>query len=242
ISFTNAMRSGNPSAPFFRSAGEGSDRLWLDLAYNGQPGNQILVGYTAQATNGFDAGLDGKYLPEGNGISSIEDTVRYAIQARQAFVSTDMVPLALHAVTAGSFMLSVSHTDGIFGEGQPIFLEDQLTGLVHDLAMPYSFTSEAGDFNDRLRIRYYDTSLGTGLLQSEALFSVYKQNGTLVVEGGKTPIQKVRLFDVRGRLLYERKAIGAPQAVLSDFRAEYQVILVEAELASGQVSVRKIVY
>lgn len=245
VSFTNAMRVGDNNGQFFRSANGADDRsrIWLNVAKDGVNGNQILVGYTTEATIGLDASMDGILIPNGTNIYTLIGGNRYGIQARPAFTNDDVVPMGLRAETAGMFTVSLETADGVFAGDQDIFLKDNLTGVVTNLKQSsYTFTSEAGDFNDRLQLQYVNTTLGIPGFDANTIVIYKDDNQVLNLHAGAIEIKEVKIFDIRGRLVYTKKAISANAVQLADLKAEQQVLLVQITSADGRVVTKKVAY
>lgn len=242
-SFTNAMRVGNNAGQFFRTADADRSRIWLNVANNGIQGNQMLVGYTANTTLDDDNGFEAKLIPSGNNISSMIGSDRYVIQARPAFTAEDVVPMGLHAETAGTYTVSLDHADGVFEGAQDIFLKDNLTGAVTNLKQEsYSFVTEVGDFNDRLQLQYVNTTLANPDFDTNSVFIYKDDNRVLTLSAGTLEIKTVKIFDVRGRLVYTKDAISSNIAQLGDLKAEAQVLLLQVTLTDGKVVIRKVAY
>ncbi|MGK4566055.1 reprolysin-like metallopeptidase [Flavobacterium sp. 3HN19-14] len=114
--FTNAMRTGNNSATFFRNAAVEKSRIWLNLSNATGLQNQILVGYMDGATQNADASIDAEQIENNiNNIASMIGTEKFNIQARaMPFEVTDVIPLGFNAIAAGEFAIAIDHLDGIF--------------------------------------------------------------------------------------------------------------------------------
>ena len=71
---------------------------------------------------------------------------------------------------------------------------------------------------------------------------VYKQNGALHIEAGKTILKNVRLYDIRGRQLYEQKNLNATATSIKDFAAAKQTVLVQITTTENKVITKKVLY
>gem|GEM_PF-805336 len=257
--FTNAMRSGNNQNQFFRSSANSNatstepggfeiHRIWLNMSTGNQFLNQILIGYmTGATTTGLDYGIDGTQMNTGTSrmYSLIDDNTEYAIQGRAIpFVENDVVTMGYIASAQGSYTVSIDHVDGLFLGDQDIFVHDKVANVYHNLKeSAYEFTSDAGTINDRLELVYQAETLGVdtpGAADNSIL--VYKAEGVLHVASSSQPLSNIQIFDVRGRKLYDRKDISGTSIVLSDLRAEQQVLLVTVVTESGAKVTRKVLY
>ncbi|WP_298154592.1 T9SS sorting signal type C domain-containing protein, partial [Flavobacterium sp.] len=244
--FTNAMRIGNNQNQFFRTAQTEKHRIWLNLAEGESPANQMLVAYATNATVGEDAAMDGRMMPtNSSSISSLINNGEFVIQARPVpFEITDEVPLSFNAATNGTYTISIDHTDGLFSGDQHIFLRDNLSGAVHDLKnSAYSFASVSGSFTARFSIIYQNAPLE---IQNPSIneYSIvaFKRDGVLHIESGSATMERIKVFDVRGRQLLEKDTVRSNNFVLNDLRAEQQVLIVQVTDDHGVTVSKKVVF
>nr|WP_315182382.1 cadherin domain-containing protein [uncultured Flavobacterium sp.] len=242
ISFTNAMRTATNGNQFLRTKKTDKSRIWLNLTTASGFFSQAMVAYIDGATSGIDAAIDGRYFNDSKtAVTSIVANEEFTIQGRGAFDTSDVVPLGFKTETAGNFSLAIDHTDGLFAAGQKVFLKDNLTNTLHDLSTgSYAFTTEAGVFNTRFEFRYQQ-ALGTvdNALAANAIM-VYQQNETIKIDAGAQTIAGVKVYDISGRLLVERKKINATTATIPVAR-KAQVLLVHVSTTTGSVVVEKII-
>ena len=206
-------------------------RIWLDV--NNQQGNykQTLIGYTTNATLGIDRGYDGAYFNTGNAValySLIDANTTMAIQGRPLpFNDTDEVPLGFYATTSGNFTINLFDYDGLF-LNQNIYLKDKVLNVYHNLkTSAYNFTAVAGTFNDRFVLVYKDALLNTNqvAINPDAIV-LYKPNADLIINAGTILMNEVKVFDVRGRLLVDKKNINATTTEIN-LGTTNQVVLIE---------------
>jgi len=240
VVFNNAQRSGDNANQFFRQADRERHRIWLNATGVNGAFSQTLVGYIEGATLDADAKIDGKFFNDGEiSLYSMIGDGRFAIQGRPLpFADSDVVPLGFKATTAGSFSIAIDRTDGIFQDGQVVFLKDNLTGIFHNLNDgSYTFASEAGTFNSRFEI-VYQTALGTPDIAADKAVVVYKKGEYLVVNSGKADMKTILVYDASGRLLAERKDVDASEAQLIPGLSN-QMLLLKIELEDGTHVVKK---
>lgn len=245
VTFNNTMRVGNNDNQFYKTAQSDRSRLWLNLSQGSTFLNQILVGYMQNATTGVDESLDGKLLENGSTISSKIDSDNYIIQARPLpFENTDIVPLSFKALTAGTYTLSVDHSDGLFSVSQDVFIKDNLIGTVQNIKQnPYSFASTEGTFTSRFEIIYQSSPLGIGNSPINANnVIVYKKDNLLSINSGIANMKSVKLFDISGRLIFEKSNINSNQATITNLKTEQQVLLVQITFDDNKIITKKIVY
>jgi len=246
--FANSMRAPNNGDQFFRNAPDAAkSRIWLNLAAAGGAFfNQAMVGYVPGATNGLDSRFDGKLIEStGTRLYSPIGGGEYAIQGRALpFENTDTAALGFKTAAEGTFTISLDRADGLFAEGQDIFLKDNLGHSITDIKnAPYTFTSASGTFNERFEIVYQNTMLGTGnhVLDAESIIA-YKQNGSLQINAGSSVLEEVKVYDIQGRLLYQRNGIGTPTLTISSLQASQQFLILQVATPEGQTANKKILF
>ena len=245
ITFTNAMRRAAPASgeqAFFRTGATTTSRYWLNLTDGLQGFSQTAVAYMANGTLGLDYGYDGRQFSDGGNATlySLAESTRLAIQARPEFAPSDVVPMGFKVTNAGQFTISLDHMDGLFEQGQDIYLKDNLLGLYHDLGESnYTFTSEAGTINDRFEVVYTTQALGSKTPQLDPnSIIVYKQGNTININSGTAAMTGVTIYDVRGRILYSNKKINATQTAINSLQVAQEVLIVEISTVRGKVSKR----
>jgi len=241
LNFKNAMRLTSISTQFFRTNTE-RNRIWLNLTNNSGVFSQMLVSYMAEATQGVDS-LDGKYINDAPiALTSIINAEEYTIQGRSLpFATTDTVPLGFKTNAAGNYTIAIDHVDGLFSSGQTVFLKDNLLNTVVDLsAGSYSFASAIGTFNSRFEVVYQSTLAVTNPTFTANSVIAYSANGEIRINSGSTILELVRVYDLQGRLMVEKKQINASETKLST-TAKNQVLLVEIIASNGSKITKKII-
>lgn len=248
--FKNTMRLINSNNQFFRLNNQLSTltssvekhRIWLEIINDQGAFKQTLIGYAQGATLQYDRGFDGAFVDGGNvvGLYSISNADKLSIQGRPLpFSDADQVPLGYRSTIAGVFEIGLSQFDGLF-DSQDIYLEDRTTNIVQNLKDGnYSFTTAPGTFDDRFVLRFTSGSLSTPEFNLSNVV-IYKDNPKWVINSGMTNMSTVRVFDVRGSLLYENKSVGANQTSFYAGSAN-QVLLVQITSAEGAVITKKVI-
>ncbi|MXN93351.1 T9SS sorting signal type C domain-containing protein, partial [Flavobacterium sp. Sd200] len=141
---------------------------------------------------------------------------------------------------AGQYSIAIDRKDGLFDEGQEIYLKDNLLGTVTSLEEAYIFTSEAGTFNGRFEVVYAASpSLGDDDHSLNANnVMVFKQGNGIAINTGSAAMNSVTIYDIRGRQLYTKSGINATETVVSGLQVEQQVLIVEVDTVKGKVSKR----
>ncbi|MRX69159.1 Fibronectin type III domain-containing protein [Flavobacterium resistens] len=253
ITFNNLMRNGgNNNGQFFKpksnSKANASEkhRIWLNMTNEGGAFKQLMVGYIQGASNDFEKKYDGvtfdgnKYLD----FYSVNNEKHLVIQGRALpFSDIDLVPLGYRTTIAGEFIVSISQVDGNMKD-QAIYLEDKMTGKIHDLRESnYTFKTEAGTFTDRLVLRYTNKSLGTTDVEnkdSKVLITV--KDKVIKVTSTVEMLEKVYIFDVSGKLLYEKLNINEKELQIDNLQSSNQVLLVKVALENGNITNSKVIF
>lgn len=249
--FNNSMRVSGTNNQFFKSAASSvvatnKDRVWLELFNNQNAYKQILVGYAPEATNAFDSGYDGEYFDGGTGLSfySILAPKKLAIQGRGLpFVETDIIPLGYKNNVAGTYEIKLSNFEGIF-DTQKVYLEDKLLNVIHNLKVSsYSFATNTGTFDNRFELRFTDSSLATNnqVFTDESVV-VYKENQSVHINASNTTISEVKIYDIRGALLYSKNNVNSNELIVSNLATSQQVLLVNIKSFDGKIVTKKIIF
>ena len=241
LNFKNAMRLSSTSTQFFRTNTE-RNRIWLNLTNTSGVFSQMLLSYMAEATQGVDS-LDGKYINDSPvALTSIINAEEYTIQGRALpFSTTDTVPLGFKTNAAGNYTIAIDHVDGLFITGQMVLLKDNLLNTVTDLnAGSYSFASAIGTFNSRFEVVYQSTLAVTNPTFTANSVIAFSANGEIRINSGSTIMELVRVYDLQGRLLVEKKQINASETKIITSSTN-QVLLVEITATNGSKITKKII-
>ncbi|WDF59562.1 T9SS sorting signal type C domain-containing protein [Flavobacterium sp. KACC 22758] len=249
ITFTNDMRVGGNNGSFYKTAKTENlerNRVWLNLSNAEGAFKQTLVGYIEGATNGLDLNYDAASFNGNTYVDfySINETAKFSIQGRALpFENSDVIPLGYKTTIAGDFTISIDHVDGFF-DNHNVYLEDKTTGAVSDLkAQDYTFKTQAGTFTDRFALRYTNKTLGTGDFENVKdglLISV--KDKTIKVTSAKENIKEVNIFDITGKLIYNKKKVGNTELSISNLQSADQVLLVKVNLENNAQVTRKVIF
>ncbi len=263
VSFTNAMRystsgsirSAHDNHPFLRVATEQQEsqstatmerhRIWLDLIAPNNTSTSTLIGYVTGATNDKDRLFDGyETNATGLGFYSLVSYERMGIQGRALpFVDSDMVPLGVNLIQTGTHTIAINQVDGLFADGQHIYLEDTYTNTIHNMrATPYTFHSVGGRFNDRFILRYTNSTLSIPDANLDAGLTIIElPNGHVKFSvGHNLTIQSVELFDMLGRQLYHLQGSQATE-VYNVSNLSQAAYVAKVTLSNGQTVTKRAV-
>jgi hypothetical protein len=243
LSFTNAMRNGDVSTQFFRPNSIERSRVWLNLFDTDGFKNQMLIAYLPSATNGVDEAIDGRFYENDipTQLSSLINGEEFAVQGRAPFTVSDIVPLGFRVETTGNYSVAIDHVDGLFADGQEVFLKDNFTNTVHNLTnAPYNFVASTGTTNARFEIVFESNLATENPVLNENTVIIYKQNQDIVVNTGKIEMKNVQVYDIQGRLLVQQKDVNASTSKLS-VGTTNQVLIVKVTSKDNSVVTKKVI-
>ncbi|WP_159479184.1 T9SS type A sorting domain-containing protein [Chryseobacterium sp. 18068] len=198
LTFNNEMR-GITNGTFFNKNNSSTEgKFWLRLNSEYNTNNTFAVDYTNGASDSFD-NYDSKALGMGSdAFYTLADTQKLIIQGKESFDINDVVPVGAKHFQNGNFTIALVQKEGLFNNGQAIYLHDKITGIYTDLQNgAYTFTANSGESTDRFEIVYKLNVLATAEVQKDT-FEVYRDGQDFVVRNNKN-IEKVEIFDVAGR-------------------------------------------
>lgn len=255
VEFDDSMRIVTGNSIFFKPAKENNQknknaiekhRLWLNFENKEGAFKQILLGYIQGATNFYDESFDAETF-NGNAYAdfySIAEDKKLVIQGRALpFTDTDIVPLGYRTTIEGDFTISIDEVDGSM-TSQAIYLEDKTTGVIHDLrASNYTFTTAIGTFTDRFVLRYTNKSLGNEDFNNhENGISVSVKNKVITISSSSENIKEVMVYDISGKLLYNKNKIGNTGLQIQNLQSANQVLLVKVTLENDFTATRKTLF
>lgn len=245
--FENAQRAEGYQSRFINKSGTGEEeisanRYWLHLTTPIGVVTTTLVGYMDEATNDYEEDYDADLLAVGTDALFTEIGAHHlGIQGRQAPLKTsEVIALGTSHHAAGNYTLSLGEREGIFAEGQNIYLKDKQTGILTNLSEnTYSFAADQGLSHGRFEIVYEtEKVLGMGNTPKEELV-VYKDANDFVVRHSTKNMTQVQVFDMTGRLLLNlegsQKEFRFPAQHLSA-----GIFVVKITLKTGEILSRKI--
>jgi hypothetical protein len=239
--FHNALRYDVKNTQFFRNSNVvEKDIFRLNLMDATKAYNQILVGYTSEATKNFDLGVDGKaFNTENTMLYTLIDNKEYVIEGRPKFESNDVVPLGFKATAPGFYTISIENFEGVFNSN-PIYLKDNLTQSLIDLKEnSYSFLSESGTFNNRFELQYRKTNLNEISLEDVIVFS---NDNEIVVHSNGSLIKKIAIYDVLGKKIIDVQVNNQDKVNIGSIVKNSQTLLLLITLENGSQIKRKIIF
>ncbi len=241
ITFTNAMRTADNDGIFFNSKGTQSttDRYWLRLTTPLNKFNTTAVVYKEGASNNYDDYDSQLPIVGSDSFYSIIDDKKLAIQGRYPFLLTDKVPLGIIAYQQGNHTITLNKKEGVFNEGQAIYLYDKLSASYTNLQNGgYAFNTAAGTDDTRFEIVYQISVLATDKVAKESVV-VYRDGTAFVVKAPKE-IAEIQVFDMYGRLIHIMKP-NSKEAVFEAESITRGVYILKVKTEEGSIYTKKII-
>ena len=259
--FNNAMRI-NPLATVSKDSLEHSapkHRIWVNMYNEETAFQEILVGYSIDATDGFDKKFDGEVFDDNATLAfySFIDDKKMAIQALNKFEDTNEINLGYTAVLAGDYEVDVVDYDGIFTEND-IYLYDAALDSIHNTKVSnYKFTTAIGEFNDRFKIVFkddVDDEVVDDVIDEEVViedtepddlapFSTFilMHDKKLEISSDKR-INHVLIYDMSGREVYRKTDVNTSYLLLEDILNIRAVYIVKVVTTSDELFTKKVIY
>ncbi|SEP11977.1 delta-60 repeat domain-containing protein [Flavobacterium sp. CF108] len=254
LEFNNSMRISGTNNKFFKPAKREIEtkketvkhRLWLNLKNDKGAFKQILIGYVPNATNSYDLNFDAETLNGNQFVDfySISESKKLVIQGRALpFQDSDEINLGYKTVIADTFTIAIDHSDGNL-LGQAIYLEDKLMNSISNLTLKdYTFHSEIGSFTDRFILHFTDKNLSVDdfrNIKNEILVS--SKDKIINIKSKNQKLKNVLLYDITGKLLFEKRKLDDFELVISNLRIVHQIMLVKVILEDDFSKTKKIIF
>ena len=254
IVFKNAYRSNQLGHSFFGKNGnegpndtvdpvETKDRYWLTLRTPGEMEFMNAVVYFDQGDYTF--GMDDSESSGGSDeIFTLVDSLHLAIQGRPQFVDSDEVPLGIKAFHSGNHVISILKSEGVFAQGQKIYLVDKYLDAIHNLSEGgYNFETEAGEFLDRFRIVYKtgDEEEEEPVLTAASQVQIQKINKQIVISSQKDKLKEVEIFNFAGWSVYKDAQINALEVKIPMLQFGKGIVVIKVQTETGEVVSQKMI-
>ncbi|UJF28802.1 PA14 domain-containing protein [Kaistella sp. 97-N-M2] len=220
ITFKNTMRSKEVSQGFFGKGARGAvpfDRYWLNMTSPSNITSQIAMVYFEGGDNGYTK-EDSRSLGGSDAIYSIVEGQQISINGKNSCVNTDVQPLGSKHFVSGNYTIALGEQlDGVFANGQSIYLKDKQVGIITNLSQgSYTFAANAGESTGRFEIIYQpETVLATDGVTKENLL-VYRDGSDFVVKSSTKKITSIQVLDTSGRLILSLQ----PNEIMARIKAD----------------------
>lgn len=187
------------------------------------------------ASNNVDETIDGLMLNTDNSmLYSLLNNKEYVIQGRALpFFDDDIVPLGFKSTSVDNYNISIENFDGLF-ENQEIYLKDNYLNVLHDLKQGnYTFSSNAGTFNDRFEVVYKNNStLNEDNVTNIDFTKIYSSKEGIQISSSKE-IKSIIVYDVLGKVIYQNQAVNKNELTINSITANNQALIVKVSDNQG---------
>ena len=254
VVFNNSMRVNGNNDQFFRGTNTNeNNKVWLNFNTDNGAFNQILMAYVPGATDTDD----GMYYDVQRNVSTevnaaiysrlqTSDSRQFVIQGKDpnSLTLNEVIPLSFtSAINEPTlYTISIYKLQGAFMTENAIYIKDKLANTTHNLKnSDYTFTSEAGDFNERFEIVFMPTTLSIddNSIGSNEVTITELQNGDVKISVGDVhTIKHVAIIDITGRLVYNLRGNHATE-IYDLSKLSQAAYIAKITLSNGQVITKK---
>ncbi|WP_416945605.1 LamG-like jellyroll fold domain-containing protein [Xanthomarina gelatinilytica] len=190
-------------------------KIRFQLTMDNGLGRELLMAFGNETTDNFDYGYDAIAT------ETFPNDLTLPINNEQAVILaySDITPekvIDLNFICEGNSAYHIKATKfEDFPENQDVFLLDIYTDTYHDLKLDtaYSFTSSAGEYNDRFKI-VFQTAEALNITDHEiAANSIYYLNSEhkIYVKNLNASVQNLTVMDVLGRTVINYNKLSAQE-------------------------------
>jgi hypothetical protein len=165
----------------------------------------------------------------------------FSIQGRPLpFTAADVVPLGFQSELDNTFTIALNHYDGLFSNGQEVYLKDNDTQIYTDLKTDtYTFSTLAGVFNNRFEIVYQNTLGNNSQLLINNQVIIFKNKSNLMITSGVLTMTNVKVYDSSGRLVLEKAKLNNLKLSIP-INETNQLFLVMITTINGEIITKKV--
>ena len=222
LQYKNSMRkkAANNTEFFGKYTTQNSFRLEM----TSPSGLKLQNGFVYFEGGSDELGNEDSTIPNGSSSDALFSAVgdeKLVINGKSRFGADDKIIIGTRHFSAGNYTLRVLDPEGVFAQGQPIYLNDKQLNTVTDLTKTsYSFYGESGEFTGRFEIVYgAERSLDAiENNQSKNQLQLFKDGHELVLRIPTGAGEILEVYDMVGRLVLQQKVRSAETRVdISNF-------------------------
>ena len=245
--FNNCMRLTTDNNQFFKAASNAPiDRYKITMKGANGVYSQVLVGYTAETTLGYDRMYDATR----NSVSTAQaytlldnTTLRLAINARPTFTNTDKVALGIlkNNTNAETFTFAIEEKEGIFSTDQvTVYLRDKVLDTFHNLNNgPFTYTSSVTNLGNRFEL-VYQTNADLSNPEFAASQTFTSLNDNVFKASSSAEMSSITIYDMAGRLIASYENINS-KTFTTDFNKVQGVYIAKIKLMDGTLVNQKVI-
>jgi uncharacterized membrane protein len=133
--------------------------------------------------------------------------------------------------------------DGLFEEGQLVYLEDTFTSTIYNLnAADYTFSTGAGNFNSRFVLRFSAESLGIDEPFNANAVAVFVSNNSINIKSVNVDIKSIAVYDIQGRKLFDHDTVNSTEFKIDALTKNNQVLIVKIKDQNGNLISKKVIF
>jgi len=248
VTFKNTMRLTGDNNQFYKNSqqqtsSQAPSRLWIDF-YNAQGAyKQALVGFTEKATMGMDRAYDAISMSGTVDFYSLVGNNALTIQGRPLPLDRNqVVPMGYMTPTAGTFKIALNQFDGLFNE-QDVYLIDHAAKsntVINLKSGSYTFNTLAGTFNNRFELRFTNPTLRTIDALASSNSTIVSSKSNIVNVAAEESIDSITVYDLTGKVLYNKQGIDALSFASDQLNATQQVVMVVVKFTNNQTITKKV--
>jgi hypothetical protein len=249
VNFNNSIRVTGNNSSIFKTEVE-KVVVRIEVTNDSNNFNQTAIGFTDNATNGYDMSLDAlKGISDvGLSVGSMIDSSVYAIQAFEPVANfTDYTTmLFIKTNSPGSHVFSVNSFENV-GEHMNIYLRDNAissNGLTDLKQSDYTVYLDTGVYDSRFEIIFENTGAPNSVVditKEENRFQVYQSDENFVFKSDEA-IQNISVFDILGKELVNVQGVNQANYLMSASFANNGAYVVQITFENGSIETQKIVY
>lgn len=237
--FNNDMRAPN-EGQFYSKSVNVKNRFWLKMVSSSDVASTMLLGYIPGATDDYEQDFDAESFGLSSDLlySNLEDK-RLIIQGKGNFSNEDKVAIGANFFNTGTYTISLMNPEGIFANGQAVYLKDKQTGIITKLTDGfYTFETNKGETNGRFEIIYKPETVLVSESNIKDALVVYRDSDNFVVRSPKT-IATVEVYDLSGKLMTVVKADNRTAIIYASFFTKGMYVL-RIKTTDGAITNKKI--
>ena len=222
-----------------KESAEADDRFWVKMIAPTNLTSSMAVVYFPEGENTFGA-EDSESKSGSDDLFSISDERKIAINGRSSFLISDLLPLGSQHFTSGMYTIAVDEVEGVFADGQSIYLKDKQTGILTNLSQgSYTFAANAGENSGRFEILYQPEAVLATDSKVKEMLQVYRAGAEIVVKSFGAAIQSLQVFEASGRLVRDLKS-EQKEIRLPAQNGAVGLQILKITLKTGEIITRKI--
>ncbi|SFI09423.1 Ig-like domain-containing protein [Halpernia frigidisoli] len=237
----HVLRTRSTGTGFFQKNNQNINRFWLNLVNPGNISNQQLIGYIDGASDSFEQDFDNEAFDNYSDLFySVLDDKKLVIQGKaNNFITEDKIKLGANFYETGTYTIALEKAEGLFANGQKIYLKDNLLGITFDLtAQNYTFSTVAGQSEGRFEIVYKPESFLGLNNQTKSELILYRDGNQFVLKSQKEII-KIEIYDGSGRLISVKNLQNKNTAVSAENWSQ-GVYIIKIIFKNGSVQTKKV--